>query len=179
VQEAVVRANVLVAVGIVLVVLPFLFLLIPAGLTFAEVGPIWAGMWIVGYLLILHGIAVLGRLASPGPIRIAKLPGGRLGVAGGVFLLVGFLTLVAAFAFISTCQPPCTGGGGVRPGVNSECGTPCEITIGPTATIGPLQVLIGSFISDGIGVLLLVAAGRTASASASRRKGLGPVSPAQ
>jgi hypothetical protein len=182
VKEAAVRANVFVAVGIVLVVLPFLFLLVPAGLTFAEVGPIWAVMWIVGYALAFRGIAIFGRLTSPDPIHIARPPGGRLAVAAGVFLLIGFLTLVAAFSFVSTCQTPCIEPNGVSPGVaamNSGCGTPCVITVGPTATIGPVQVLIGSFTSDAIGVLFLIAAGRTASASASRRKSLGPASPAQ
>ncbi len=175
VKELASRAQAIAICGILLVVIPFFFLVVPLGLSFEVVESIWAAMWVAGYLLVLAGVALLGGLASPVPRPFMTLAGSRLAVVSGFFLLAGFLILVAVIASISACESTCPNSGATSPGdaaASSGCGNDCATTDGAAVSIGPAQLLIGSFICDGIGVLLLTAACRSAGLSASKRTGI-------
>lgn len=159
-------------VACVLVLIPFPFLFYQTSLTLRSFEVLWGAAW------ALSGAAALGgiwwqRPVDQGGAQFRRTPAGlRLLLPALCFLTVGFALFAGAVAILDSCDPACTGGGGIindSAPASAPCGQQCGSTAGSSAPIGPVQIIEASFIFDAIGVALFMLAIRAAWRESTRR----------
>ena len=155
--------------GWVLFLVPIPLLIIRPGWSIGNTLIAWTMSWVAGLVLILLGIAKMGALGRATPPPLRDRPGFKLSVVGTFFIALGLVWFAAGVPPVLDCAEICPGQGTTESGMPQTCLPPCE-NAGPAP-----PPIIGSFVMDALGAVLLGIASLRAKRSASEGTGLLPV----